>query len=183
MQIIAENDRGYVGLDGNELIVGSKVFDPPKVRVTCPANEDGGGGGVLSANISRRAGVVCDGHDQVEIGFARFEQSESVRGQPGNPRAEFAVNLNDGSGGADSSMCKPLAFECDRVTRDSIGVSGAGGGSPSRFVSPNGRWWLQIQDDGQYVIYDAIDPAHPKAVFDLWWLLSTLEALGHRYPR
>jgi len=39
MQMIAENDRGYVGLDGNELIVGSKVFDPPKVRITSPTNE------------------------------------------------------------------------------------------------------------------------------------------------
>jgi len=180
VQIIAENDRGYVGLDGNELFVGSKVFDPPKVRLTAPANEDGGGGGVISANISRQAGVVCDGHQQVEIGFARFEQSESVRGQASNPRAEFAVNLNDGSGGGDSSMCKPLAFECDHVTRDSIGVSGTGG-SPSRFVSPNGRWWLQIQDDGNFVIYDSADPNHPKATFDLWWLMEALASGGHPY--
>lgn len=45
MQIIAENERGYVALDGNELIVGSKIVDPPKVRVTSPCDQTGGGGG------------------------------------------------------------------------------------------------------------------------------------------
>ena len=75
MDILLENDRGFVGLDGNELIIGSKIFDPPKLRLTCPVNADGGGGGVVSFNLSRHAGVVCDGHDQVEMGFFRVEQS------------------------------------------------------------------------------------------------------------
>jgi len=91
MQMIAENDRGYVALDGNELIVGSKMVDPPKVRMTSPTDQFGGGGGVLSANISRHAGIAVDGHQQIEIGFLRFEQSEAVRGQPGNPRGEYNV--------------------------------------------------------------------------------------------
>lgn len=189
MQMIAENDRGYVGLDGNELIVGSKVFDPPKVRVTSPTNEFGGGGGVLSANISRRAGVACDGHQQVEIGFVRFEQSQAVRGEPGNPRAEYNVLLNAGSED-DAAMQRGIAFEADRVTQINPGLAaslasmmgGAGGGAPSRFVSPNGHWWMQMQDDGNFVIYDATNPSRPKAVFDLWWLMQALAELRKVYP-
>lgn len=188
MQIIAENDRGYIGLDGNEFIVGSKIVDPPKVRLTSPANESGGGGGVLSANISRREGVACDGHQQVEIGFLRFEQSEAVRGDPGNPRGEYNVLLNVG-GEDDAAMQRGLAYEADRVTQINPALAaslssamGGAGGSPSRFVSPNGRWWMQMQDDGNFVIYDAGDPSQPKAVFDLWWLMQALADLGKVYP-
>lgn len=181
MIIIAENEDGFVGLDGNELIVGSKRFDPPKVRLTAPVNADGGGGGVISFNLSRHAGVVCDGHDQVEMGFVRVEQSEAVRGQVGNPRGEFNILLNAG-GEDDAAMQRAGAVECDRVTKPGPAFSNGGGGSPSRFVSPDGRWWLQLQVDGNYVIYDAADPQHPKPMFDLWWLMSALAALGHRYP-
>jgi hypothetical protein len=189
MEIIAENEKGYVGLDGNELIVGSKVMDPPKVRMTCPTDEHGGGGGVLSANISRHAGIACDGHQQVEIGFLRFEQSEAVRGQPGNPRGEYNVLLNVG-GEDDAAMQRGLSFEADRITQINpallaslgslLGASGAG--SPSRLASPNGQWWMQMQDDGNFVVYDATDPSRPTPVFDLWWLMQSLAALGFVYP-
>ena len=94
--------------------------------------------------------------------------------------------LNAG-GEDDAAMQRGLAMEQDRVTKINPGLVGllggpGGGGAPSRFVSPNGRWWLQIQDDGNYVIYDAIDPQHPKAVFDLWWLMAALASLGKHYP-
>lgn len=181
MHILSENERGFVGLDGNELIIGSKVYDPPKLRVTAPVNADGGGGGVFSANISREAGVVCDGHQQIEIGFIRFEQSESVRGDPLNARGEYNLLLNVG-GTDDAAMQRGLAIEADRVTKMNPGLQTALGGSGdlSRLVSPNGRYWFQVQDDGNLVFYDAIDPTHPKAIFDLWSLQDTLAALGRR---
>lgn len=62
--IIAENDIGFLLFDGNELTVGSKIGDPPKLRLTSPINSDGGGGGCVSYNASRQAGVVCDGHQR-----------------------------------------------------------------------------------------------------------------------
>jgi hypothetical protein len=61
-------------------------------------------------------------------------------------------------------------------------MGGASGGAPSRIVSPNGQWWLQMQDDGNLVIYDATDPSQPKPVFDLWWLMLSLADLGKVYP-
>jgi hypothetical protein len=182
MDILSENDRGYLGFDGNELVVGSKIDDPPKVRLTSPTTEHGGGGGVLSANISRHAGVVCDGHQQIEIGFIRFEQSEAVRGDPSNPRGEYNLLLNVG-GEDDSAMQRGLALEADRVTKMNPalgGLFGNSGNPPSRFVSPNGRYWLQMQDDGNFVIYDVSNPTKPKAIFDLWSLQATLAALMRR---
>ena len=41
---------------------------------------------------------------------------------------------------------------------------------------------MQMQDDGNFVIYDAADPSQPKAVFDLWWLMQALAELGKVYP-
>ena len=189
MQMIAENDRGYVALDGNELIVGSKMVDPPKVRMTSPTDQFGGGGGVLSANISRHAGIAVDGHQQIEIGFLRFEQSEAVRGQPGNPRGEYNVLLNIG-GEDDAAMQRGLSFEADRLTQINPALAasmasamgGTPGGAASRLVSPNGQWWLQMQDDGNLVIYDATDPSQPKPVFDLWWLMLSMAEMGKVYP-
>lgn len=189
MQIIAENDRGYVALDGNELIVGSKIVDPPKVRVTSPCDQSGGGGGVLSANISRRTGTVCDGHEQIEMGFLRIGQSEAVRGQTDNPRAEYNILLNVG-GEDDAAMQPGLALEADVITKINPALlasfaallGATGGAASSRLVSPNGQWWMQMQDDGNFVIYDATNPSAPKPVFDLWWMMQSLAELGKIYP-
>lgn len=186
MEILAENEVGFVGLDGNELIVGSKIDDPPKLRLTAPMTDHGGGGGVVSFSRSRRAGVVVDGHEQDEMGFVRIEQSESVRGDPNNLRSEFNILLHTGDSGDD--VHRGIALETDCITKINpglaadFGIGSGDGASSSRFESPNGRYWVQMQNDGNFVIYDALDPAHPKVLFDLWWLLATLAALGHPYP-
>ena len=39
-----------------------------------------------------------------------------------------------------------------------------------------------MQDDGNFVIYDATNPSQPKAVFDLFWLMQSLAELGKVYP-
>lgn len=182
MHILSENDRGYLAFEGNELTVGSKIPDVPKVRVTAPASPDGAAGGAFSANISRQADMVCDGHQQIEIGFIQIKQAESVRGDLFNPRGEYGLLLNVG-GEDDAAMQRGLALEADRILTVNPGLLAlfGGGEAPSRFVSPNGRYWLQMQDDGQLVIYDSSNPQHPKATFDLWWLLSALAQLGHPY--
>jgi len=161
MQIIAENDRGFLGLDGNELVLGSKVPDPAKLRGTAPVNADGGGGFVISANLSRHAGVAIDGHDMVEMGMLRWEQAGDVRGQVGNPKCEINFMLNDGGGDSDSNMFKPLAFVWNAVTRIipdfATALRGAlggvssttftpPGGFPNKLVSPDGRLELDIQN-------------------------------------
>lgn len=165
MQIIAENDRGWIALDGNEMIVGSKIFDPPKVRLTSPVNTDGGGGGVISFNISRHAGAAIDGHDQDEMAMLRVEQAEDVRGQVGNPKAELNIMLADGSGVGD--VVKLFAIVWNRVTRflpefaQSIRMTLGGAPPtplfefPNKLVSPDGRLELDIQnaDEPGAVLY------------------------------
>lgn len=160
MQILAENERGYVALDGNELIVGSKIDDPPKVRVTSPLTEHGGGGGVISFNFSRQAGIVCDGHQQDEVAMIRVEQAEDVRGQLGNRKAEVNLLLADGSGVGD--VVKPFACVYNAVTRilpafrealrlalassDPAEVTITAMAFPNKLVSPDGRVELDIQN-------------------------------------
>jgi hypothetical protein len=164
MQMLAENDRGWVALDGNELIVGSKLGDPPKVRLTSPVNADGGGGGVLSFNVSRQEGVVCDGHQQDEIAMVRVEQAEDVRGQVGNHKAELNLLLADGSGVGD--VVKPFACVWNAVTRLMPQFAGAlrsaviGGVVPvtpdthtAELLSRDGKFLFVLQGDGNEVVY------------------------------
>ena len=185
-------DYGYEGFERNEQTIGSRVDDPPKLRLTSPLTEHGGGGGVISFN-KHNAGSIAMGGQQTEMGMVRVEQSDTVRGDAGNPKAEINFMLNDGSGGGDDAMKKPLSFTWNTVTHIEPALAQSlaavlspymGGGSGSRIVSPNGRYWFQpAQDDGNLVLYDAIDPEHPKAVFDLFWLMEALHQLKKNYPQ
>lgn len=165
MNVLADTNNGFLIFDGNEESVGSKENDPCKLRLTTPIYPDGGGGGVVSFNASRNPGVVQDGHNQLEMGYIRVEQSESVRGQQGNLRGEMNFFLNDGSGEDDAAMVRAFALECDRITkihpnlvhslRVILGVTNGGGGS--YIDSPNGQYRVQIQDDGNLVKYRTSD--------------------------
>lgn len=161
--VLHEDERGFVVAEGNELTVGSKVDDPPKVRLTSPCFPTGGAGGAVSFNLSRQPGV-CYGSQQTEMGMVRVEQAEDVRGDASNPKAEINFLLNNG-GTADINMQKPLAFVWNAITRLLLPLGGSGGSS---MRSPNGRWLVQQQDDGNLVQYDMIDPSHPIATWSSW---------------
>ena len=165
MNVLADTGNGFLIFDGNEESVGSKENDPCKLRLTTPIYPDGGGGGVVSFNASRNPGTIQDGHNQLEMGFLRVEQSESVRGQQGNLRGELNVFLNDGSGEGDAAMVRAFALECDRITkihpnlvqslRNVLGIDGSGpAGSPDHMTSPQGRFQTHQQEDGNFVTYD-----------------------------
>lgn len=168
MQIIAENDRGWVALDGNELIVGSKVDDPAKLRGTSPITEHGGGGFAISFNMHRDFGRAVDGHGQIEMGMIRCEQDEGVRGQIGNPKGEMNFMLNDGGGGEDGNMRKPLAFVWNAITRSLLSLFG--GATSDTMWAPNGLSFTQQQDDGNFVTYRTIVPFSkaPEHVTYIW---------------
>lgn len=170
MQIIAESDIGYLLFDGNELTIGSKIDDPPKLRGTSKIYPHGGGGFAISANASLHDGV-CDGHAQGEMAMLRWEQAEDVRGQVGNLKGEANFMLNDGGGGEDANMQKPLAFVWNAITRTLLGLFG-GGGRPDTMWAPQGLTFTQQQDDGNFVTYKVERPfdkgANPVAVWSAW---------------
>lgn len=166
MQILAETDTGWIGFEGNELTIGSKVDDPPKLRLTAPCTDHGGGGGVVSFNFSRNAGI-CDGHNQTEVGMIRVEQAEDVRGNSGNTKAELSFMLGDGSGIGD--VQKPFAFVWNAITRFLIGVLG---GPSDTIWAPSGLYFTQQQADGNFVSYQVDRPfdksATPVALWSAW---------------
>lgn len=180
--VLVDNDRGFLGHEGNETSVGSKLDDPPKLRLTVPITEHGGGGGVVSFSASREFAKVQFGSNQLEMAMLRVEQAEDVRGHIGNLKAEFNFLVNDGLGSDDGNMQKALAFTYYGITRISpylardIRNIAAGADQffvPGRMTSPGGQYWLQLQSDGNYVIYDswvADDSGNPtpKALYDLW---------------
>lgn len=150
--VLHEDDRGYVIAEGNELTVGSKIDDPPKVRVTSITTSQGMGGGVISFNRSRHAGV-CYGDQQDEMSMIRVAQADDVRGDVSSVKAEISFQLNDGSGSGDSAMQKALAFMHNALTRMRFVFGGSAHRDASRFYSGNGLYCWNYQDDGSVVLY------------------------------
>lgn len=175
--ILHEDERGYVIAEGNELTIGSKLNDPPKVRVCVPITATGGGGGVFSASRARSFGV-CFGDQQDEMGYVRFEQAEDVRGDVGHLRSE--VNLFVASGLPGTDVERVFACTWDRFTKWGLSALTSlsvwlGGGGTSRadtMWAPNGLSFTQQQDDGNFVTYSvtrAFDKtANPKAIWSAW---------------
>lgn len=152
--ILHNDERGFVIAEGNELTIGSKIDDPPKLRLTYPISSSGGGGGAISYNASTSAGTICWGSDQHEMAMDRVEQASDVRGNTANLKAERNFLLNDGSGSSDSAMQKPLSFIWNAITKILLPLTGGGGGSSNFVQSDNGRFRLYVQGDGNLVLYD-----------------------------
>lgn len=182
--VLAETPVGFNGHEGNENSQGSKIDDPAKYRLTTPITEHGGGGGMLSFNASRYFNQVVFGGNQLEMAGLRVAQAEDVRGQVGNLKAEFTFLCNDGSGADDAAMRKCLSFTYRGITEISPWILAdlrtliGGNGVPVTAA----RWWLQVQDNGNYVIYDSwvFDEdgnTTPKPIFDLWSLMARLDRI------
>ena len=124
-----------------------------------------------------------------EMGYIKFGHDDNYPKDVPVMCLEVSLTKPDSDGG-DAGEITVLRLGLRRGLEILGGLPGGGssggnndGGAPSRFVSPNGRYWSQpVQDDGNGVVYDAIDPNHPKAIFDMWWLMGVLAKLGHHYP-
>jgi hypothetical protein len=173
--ILFEDERGYVIAEGNEFTIGSKIDDPPKVRVGSQIFTHGGGGGVISFSRMRSSGV-CFGDQQDEIAMIRVEQAEDVRGQTSNRKAEFNFMVSNGDPSVD--VVKPLAFTWDTVTRilagfrSSLAAKLGGGGRTDTMWAPDGLSFTQQQSDGNFVTYTIDAPfdksANPRPVWSAW---------------
>lgn len=94
---------------GNELNVASYDDDAAFVRVQGTIRPAGGGGG----------GIAFDdipsgpGQRAVELAMIHGEQSESVRGDPGNPKGSLNFFCNDGQGEGDANMVRVFRLEAE----------------------------------------------------------------------
>jgi len=163
--VLHDDERGYVVVEGNELTVGSKIDDPPKVRLTSPTYSHGGGGGAVSFNSSPES--ISFGDRQTEMAMIRVEQAEDVRGQVANPKAEINFLLNDG-GTTDANMQKPFAFVWNTITQLRLAFVER----TDTMWAPSGLFFTQQQADGNFVTYRITTPfdksANPKAVWSAW---------------
>ena len=130
MIILADNEKGTLAFDGNELIIFSKIDDCPKVRLVSPR------GGAVSFNTG-------DPTRMNEIGMIRVESP--LNGLKG----EMSFQLNDGGGTNDANMKKPLAFTWDKWVNQELPFR------TDTLWSPNGMYFTQQQVDKNLVKYEA----------------------------
>ena len=142
-QTLAENGNGRMRVAGNEFIAESKTDDPSAVRLRAPATQGSSG------KISFDAGTT--------------EHTLLVGAQSPGRGGEFSLYLlRPGEGSTDEAMAKVLEVNHEggfrfRLPIFAPNLDGDRGGATDHLVSPSGRWWLYIQDDGSIVRYELVD--------------------------
>lgn len=107
-----ESLYGFLGFEGNELLVGSTArnpTDPPKVRLSSPAAVDGLSHGAITWNIAREGGGYT------EIATLQGKRDERYRADPNNTACEVTLHLNDGRGTEDANARPVLTFRHDGI--------------------------------------------------------------------
>ena len=145
--IIAETHNGQLRLQGNETIDDAKDADAAKFRVgSRHVPGESGGGGAYSFDLIEE---VAEGNHRTEAAVL----TGGFNGRTG----EVGLSIWDGTEPiTDFSQKKVVEFYPDHiefkvpVTGPNIGSNEFATGISSR----NGRYRLQVQDDGNLVYYD-----------------------------
>ena len=152
---------GYLDFDGNELTVGSKIDDPPKIRMTNPA--PGGSYGCISGNRTRADG------SQLEKVLLILKPDDASAGQQHEGGSyDFFAQLAGTEDDAGMVRVKTLTTQFEETYVPVIGTPVGG----SRFYSPNGRYCWNYQNDGHQVQYDthnSTDESTWTAVWSNWF--------------
>lgn len=146
MKILDDNERGQARVEGNELIVESKIPDAAAVRVGAPVSPESGGGGKLSFDD------VTKPDSRLEIG--KISVGNGIFG----PELKIAL-LKKGGASVDGDMIDLLQawatgieflvpVKMPNPIREAVGS----------FLQ-NGRYQLHVQGDGNLVLYDtSVEP-------------------------
>lgn len=102
---IAETPEGVAEFGGNELVIRSKVEDPPKVRMAAPH-------GISSGAVSFNRFI--DGVQRENV-LIQGKQDERYRDDPRSPAGEVTLHLNDGSSYEDAAMKGVLEIRHDTI--------------------------------------------------------------------
>lgn len=156
--VLHDDERGFVIAEGNELTIGSKIDDPPKLRLTSPFK----GGGYISFNFSEESKVQW-GSNQTEMGMIGVTKADGAS----LPAGELHFFLNDG-GREDKNMRRVASWIWNKLTSATF----SWGSRSDTIWAPNGLTFTQQQDDGNFVTYTVKAPfdksAGPKAVWSAW---------------
>ena len=156
--VLDDNDRGKTTVEGNEVLVTSKVYDAAKFRVGAPVGPSSGGGGAFSWDL-----MDFQGRTRTEVAV--------LAGGFNGTQGEIGLSIWDGKEPfGDATQKKVVEFYADHVefkvpiTAPNLG-SGTPVGAPALLQSANGRLVLVAQDDGNLVLY--ADGVPVKALFGL----------------
>lgn len=135
--VLADNPRGTLLFRGNELMVVSKVEDPPKVRMEAAA---GGALGALSFNTA--------GNLERLLMVASLDDG-------------FTFQQNPSGGGNDADMLKAVELRWDRSLFHGpiVGSDVPNAGSPFKMTSQDNRYEMILQNhdaQGLLVYYDKV---------------------------
>ena len=159
--VLDDNDRGKTTVEGNEVLVTSKVYDAAKFRVGAPVGPSSGGGGAFSWDL-----MNFQGRSRTEVAV--------LAGGFNGTQGEIGLSIWNGKEPfGDATQKKVVEFYADHVefkvpvTAPNLGgsVPATGAVTPALLQSANGRLVLAAQDDGNLVLY--ADGVPVKALFGL----------------
>ena len=151
---IAETSYGDLYFVGNELLVRSKNADPPKVRLQAPANSLSKG--TISFDTRRP-----DGRYE-EIAFIQGKQDERYRANQHDYTGQIDIHVRRYVPGTpdDPQFRKIVEASWDRwffhvpMGMASVPAPSPPPVSPFEIQSPDGRFFIAVQNDGNVVAYD-----------------------------
>ena len=155
--ILADNERGTVFVEGNEVLAESKIADAAKFRVRAPREPgQSGGGGAFSFDVK----------DHVD---GQWKEVQLITGAMTGARGGEGklIVLMEGGVIDDAHQRTIIEWDSNRV-EFKVPISAPnlqGGIIGSILQSPNGRLVLAAQDDLNLVLY--IDGKPVRALFGL----------------
>lgn len=143
-------DGYFRSVGQNEVELVSTAEDPPKVRMGAVS---GKGLGALSFNRVR----ASDGRNEEHV-LLQGKEDDRV-GMLGRAAGSMTLHLKRPDMTGDAAMAPVYEAYHDRVEfKVPITAPGLGGGGvPPQLVSPNGRFLLNMQDDGNLVKYELVN--------------------------
>jgi hypothetical protein len=145
------------GKDGFQLVQNENVQDCPEIGFT---TWQGNSLGKICGRVRTRDGAGHVSSNELvlqqfkrETGSSQHANSDIEGGKAGL----FWVGCNDGGGSEDKNMkvvVEAMAHAFDVRVPGNVGAATPqGNGDPGALKSRNGKYWLVIQDDGNYVLY------------------------------
>lgn len=158
---IADNNQGRLTNKGNETRQDSKINDPSAFRI-------GSFQGETLGKISGDRLTNVGNPDGQRLERVLIELNELANGE-----GSVRIYLNVPNGNGDSGQRLILDITSNEIefrvpVRFSAGIIGSLSGQTSRMYSANGKYVLNLQDDGNFVEYDTHNSADESTWTPIW---------------